>query len=59
MSIEIKGLSSANVLEFYKACDGINGENHGMLITRDGKTLFENYVFPYSAKATVTGSASS
>ena len=49
MSIEIKGLSSANVLEFYKACDGINGENHGMLITRDGKTLFENYVFPYSA----------
>ncbi len=49
MSIAESTLSSAKILDFYKYIESAGAENHGLLITRNGKTLFEHYVAPYSA----------
>lgn len=49
MSIQTGGLSSKKLLGFYKGCDSENIHNHGVLITRNGETLYEHYIYPYSA----------
>lgn len=50
MSVNTNGLSSRRLLEFYKGCDAGEVINHGLLITRNGETLFEHYIYPYSAE---------
>jgi len=50
MSVETNGLSSARILDFYKGCDSHGIKNHGLIISRNGETLFEHYIFPYSAE---------
>lgn len=42
-------LSSKVIYEFYKDLEKHNVENHGLIMVKDGETLFENYVYPYSA----------
>lgn len=49
MSVSTNGISSGKLLDFYRECENRGIENHGLLIVRDGKTLFEHYVSPYSA----------
>ena len=41
-------LSSKYIYEFYKELEAHGVENHGLLIMKDGKTLFEEYAYPYS-----------
>ena len=42
-------LSSKRIYEFYKELEKHGIENHGLLIMKDGKTVFEEYAYPYSA----------
>ncbi len=42
-------LSSKRIYEFYKELENHGIENHGLLIVKDGETLFEEYSYPYSA----------
>lgn len=48
MSIETNGLSSGKILDFYKHIEASGGENHGLIIAKNGEKLFEHYIFPYS-----------
>ena len=41
-------LSSKYIYEFYKELEAHGVENHGLLIMKDGETLFEEYAYPYS-----------
>lgn len=50
MAVPVNGLSSRRLLEFYKECESNDIKNHGLLITRNGETLFEHYIYPYSAQ---------
>ncbi len=50
MTIETNGLSSAKILDFYKGCDFYKISNHALMITKDGRKLFEHYIYPFSAK---------
>ena len=43
------GLSTKAILNFYRAFDAIGGENHSLLITKDGKRVYEEYCAPYNA----------
>lgn len=42
-------LSSKVIYDFYKDLEKHNVENHGLIMMKDGETVFENYVYPYSA----------
>lgn len=42
-------LSSEWIYKFYKELDKHNIENHALIIMRGHETVFENYVYPYSA----------
>ena len=42
-------LSSKYIHEFYKGLEEAGIENHGLLIVKDGETVFEEYREPYSA----------
>ena len=42
-------LSSKCIYEFYKQLEAHGIENHGLLIIKDGKTVYEEYSYPYSA----------
>ncbi len=42
-------LSSKYIYEFYKALEECGVENHGLMVIKDGETLFEEYSYPYSA----------
>ncbi len=42
-------LSAKIIYEFYKELEKYGIENHGLLIMRDGETVFEEYAYPYSA----------
>ncbi len=48
MSIDTNGLSSENILKFYKYIESAGAENHGLLITKGHEKLFEHYIYPYS-----------
>lgn len=48
MTVKTK-LSSKRIYEFYKELEKYGIENHGLLIMKDGETVFENYAYPYSA----------
>ena len=48
MKTETK-LSSKRILEYYKGLEKSGIENHGLLIMKNGETVFEEYVYPYSA----------
>lgn len=50
MLIRKNNISAEKILSFYRECDALGIENHGLLISQSGETLFENYVFPYSAE---------
>lgn len=41
-------LSLKYVYEFYKGLEAHGVENHGLIIVKDGKALFEEYAYPYS-----------
>ncbi len=43
------GLSAAAILRYLKRFDEIGGENHGMIVIKDGKKVFERYCYPYTA----------
>ncbi|MBO4539218.1 MAG: serine hydrolase, partial [Clostridia bacterium] len=51
MNVKIKeyGLSAAAILRYLKRFDEIGGENHGMIVIKDGKKVFEKYCYPYTA----------
>ena len=40
---------SKRIYEFYKELEKHNIENHALIMMKDGETVFENYVYPYSA----------
>lgn len=42
-------LSSARIYEFYKKLEENGIENHGLIMMKDGETVFEEYAYPYSA----------
>lgn len=42
-------LSSEWIYKFYKELENNGIENHGLLIMKDGETVFEEYAYPYSA----------
>ncbi len=42
-------LSSKRIYEFYKELEKYGIENHGLLIMRNGETVFEEYAYPYCA----------
>ncbi|MBQ8016365.1 MAG: serine hydrolase [Clostridia bacterium] len=42
-------LSSEWIYKFYKELENNGIENHGLLIEKDGETVFEEYAYPYSA----------
>ena len=48
MGVKTK-ISSKAVYEFYKELEKYNIENHALIMLKDGETVFENYVYPYSA----------
>ncbi len=48
MSVKTK-VSSKAIYEFYKELEKHNIENHALIMLKDGETVFENYVYPYSA----------
>ena len=48
MKSKIK-ISSKRILEFYEGLEKSGIENHGLLIMKDGETVFEEYAYPYSA----------
>ena len=41
-------LSSEWIYKFYKELENHGIENHGLLIMKDGETVFEEYAYPYS-----------
>ncbi len=43
-------LSSEWIYKYYKELENCGVENHGLLIMRDGETVFEEYAYPYSAE---------
>lgn len=43
-------LSSKYIYEFYKGLEEAGVENHALMIVKDGETVFEEYVEPYSAE---------
>lgn len=43
-------LSSKYIYEFYKGLEDCGVENHGLMIVKDGETVFEEYSEPYSAE---------
>ncbi len=43
------GLSAAAILRYLKRFDEIGGENHGMIVIKDGKKVFERYCYPYTS----------
>ena len=43
------GLSAAAILRYLKRFDEIGGENHGMIVIKDGKKVFERYRYPYTS----------
>ena len=43
------GISAAAILRYLKRFDEIGGENHGMIVIKDGKKVFERYCYPYTA----------
>ena len=49
MSLKENGISAAAILRYLKRFDEIGGENHGMIVIKDGKKVFERYCYPYSA----------
>ncbi len=51
MSYNLKqyGVSAAAILRYLKRFDEIGGENHGMIVIKDGKKIFERYCYPYTA----------
>ncbi len=51
MNVRLKeyGLSAAAILRYLKRFDEIGGENHGMIVIKDGKKVFEKYCYPYTA----------
>ncbi len=49
MSLRENGISAAAILHYLKRFDEIGGENHGMIVIKDGKKVFERYCYPYSA----------
>ncbi len=42
-------LSSEWIYKFYKELENNGIENHGLLIEKDGETVFEEYAYPYCA----------
>ncbi len=42
-------LSSEWLYKYYKELENCGVENHGLLIIKDGETVFEEYNYPYSA----------
>ncbi len=42
-------ISSKYIYEFYKGLEDCGVENHGLMIVKDGETVFEEYAEPYSA----------
>ena len=42
-------ISSQWIYKYYKELEGHGIENHGLLIMKDGETVFEEYAYPYSA----------
>lgn len=48
MAVKTK-LSSEWIYRFYKELEKNGNENHGLLIMQGGKTVFEEYTYPYSA----------
>ncbi|MBQ2848335.1 MAG: serine hydrolase [Clostridia bacterium] len=47
MAVKSK-LSSEWIYKFYKGLEEYGIENHGLLIMKDGETVFEEYAYPYS-----------
>ena len=43
-------LSSEYLYRFYRALEEGGCENHGLLIMRGDETVYEHYVYPYSAE---------
>ena len=43
------GVSAAAILRYLKRFDEIGGENHGMIVIKDGEKVFEKYCYPYTA----------
>ena len=41
-------LSTKHIYEFYRYLEEKGVENHGLLIVKEGETLFEEYAYPYS-----------
>ena len=41
------GVSAAAILRYLKRFDEIGGENHGMIVIKDGEKVFEKYCYPY------------
>lgn len=50
MQTDFGRISSRKVLGFYKGLDEAGVENHGLLVTRRGETMFEHYISPYGAE---------
>lgn len=48
MGVKTK-ISSKAIYEFYKELEKFNIENHALIMLKNGETVFENYVYPYSA----------
>ena len=48
MGVKTK-ISSKAIYEFYKELEKFNVENHALIMLKNGETVFENYVYPYSA----------
>ncbi len=48
-TLKENGISAAAILRYLKRFDEIGGENHGMIVIKDGKKVFERYCYPYSA----------
>ncbi len=46
-SLQKAGISTKAILDFYRAFDDIGGENHALIITKDGKRVYEEYCSPY------------
>jgi len=42
-------ISSEWIYKFYKELENNGIDNHGLLIEKDGETVFEEYAYPYSA----------
>lgn len=43
-------LSSEWIYKFYKELESNGVENHGLILEKDGETVFEEYAYPYSAE---------